>query len=321
MLETLKKNKFKVAVIILLIARKSYPALILAYIMLYGIGAHGLDILFGYSGQISMGHAGFFAIGAYTSAILSRTFGINPFLTMLAGCVMAVLIGFLIAIPATKLVKHFLSFLTIAFGQVIYLFVNSCIPLTGGAGGYTEVPKLSLFGFVFDNNTKYYALTLVLLIIVVILKKNLINSRMGMAFIAIRENVKAAEGMGINVRAYKAYAFAISACLMGLAGGLYAHLVGYISPETFNSTASVLFMTMILFGGIGTTMGPLVGSGLLMLIKEVFQFLQIYQVLIYGVFILIVLFFMPSGAVGLFNKVTKKIQKKFGKKEQEYADA
>ena len=214
-----------------------------------------------------------------------------------------------------------MSFLTIAFGQVIYLFVNSCQPLTGGAGGYSSIPKLSLFGFVLDTNAKYYAFTLVLLIIVIILKKNLINSRMGMAFIAIRENVKAAEGMGINVRAYKAYAFAISAFLMGLAGALYAHLVGYISPETFNATASTLFMTMILFGGIGTTMGPLVGSGILMLIKEVFQFLQIYQVLIYGVFILIVLFFMPSGAVGLFNKVVKKIQKKFGKKEQEYADA
>lgn len=293
----------------ILIAQETYPALILAYIMIYGIGTTGLDVLFGYSGQISMGHAGLFAVGSYTSALLTVRCGVTPVLGLLAGSVLATLAGLLIAIPASKLVKHFLSLMTIAFGQIIYMFVNACQPLTNGATGISGIPYISIFGFQLNTYYRCFFAYMILLILVLIVKDHIIRSRVGRALIAIRENTVAAEGIGINIRAYKAMAFGISAFMMGLAGGLYAHLVTYISPETYNSTQSTLFMTMVLFGGIGTTFGPVIGSAILMFVREVFQFLQIYQVLIYGVFILIVLFFFPNGMVGLYIDVKKRILK------------
>lgn len=293
----------------ILIAQETYPALILAYIMIYGIGTTGLDVLFGYSGQISMGHAGLFAVGSYTSALLTVRCGVTPVLGLLAGSVLATLAGLLIAIPASKLVKHFLSLMTIAFGQIIYMFVNACQPLTNGATGISGIPYISIFGFQLNTYYRCFFAYMILLILVLIVKDHIIRSRVGRALIAIRENTVAAEGIGINIRAYKAMAFGISAFMMGLAGGLYAHLVTYISPETYNSTQSTLFMTMVLFGGIGTTFGPVIGSAILMFVREVFQFLQIYQVLIYGVFILIVLFFFPNGMVGLYTDVKKRILK------------
>ena len=315
MVNYLKTHKWKIlagASVIgacILIAQETYPALILAYIMIYGIGTTGLDILFGYSGQISMGHAGLFAVGSYTSALLSVRCGVTPVLGILAGSVLATLTGLLIAVPASKLVKHFLSLMTIAFGQIVYMFVNACQPLTNGATGISSIPYISLFGFRLDTYYRCFFAYMILLILVLIAKARIIRSRVGRALIAIRENTVAAEGIGINIRAYKAMAFGISAFMMGLAGGLYAHMVTYISPETYNATQSTLFMTMVLFGGIGTTMGPVVGAAVLMFVKEVFQFLQIYQVLIYGVFILIVLFFFPNGMVGLYADMKKRILK------------
>ncbi len=320
MIESIKKNKWKVlaalavVAVCLFLGRETYPALILAYIVIYSIGTSGLDLLFGFSGQISMGHAAYFAIGAYTSAILATKCGVNPFFGIFAGSFLATLAGLLLAIPASKLVKHFLSLMTIAFGQIVYMFVNACAPLTGGSPGMREIPYISIFGYELNSYYKNFIFGLILLIVVLIVKNNIIRSRTGRAFIAIKENTAAAEGMGINVRFYKVMAFGISACLMGLAGGLYAHLVTYISPETFNNTQSVLFMTMVLFGGIQSLMGPIVGSAVLMLIKEVFQFLQIYQVLIYGVFIMIVLFFFPNGIVGLYNDAVRMIRRRREKK-------
>jgi len=285
------------------ISRDNYPGLILSYITIYSIATTGLDILFGYSGQISFGHAAFFAIGAYTTAILSTRLKVPPFLGILLGCAFAAGLGIVIAFPASKLVKHFLSLLTIAFGQMVYMFVNSTTALTGGAGGISGIPALCIFGIAIDNNSRFFLFSTGILALVLLLKKRMIASRTGRALIAIRENVHAAQGLGINVRNYKLLAFAVSAALAGLAGGLYAHLGRFISPETFNATQSTLFMTMLLFGGIATSAGPVVGTAILIIIKEVFQSLAQYQTLVYGIFILLVLFFLPNGMVGLFVKV------------------
>ncbi|MHB1314687.1 MAG: branched-chain amino acid ABC transporter permease [Christensenellales bacterium] len=308
-----KKHKISIIAIVLLltccflIAQRNYPALILALIAIYAIANTGLDILFGYSGQISFGHAGFFAFGSYTSAILAVKCGIDPILGILAGCIVSTCFGIVLAFPASKLVKHFLSLMTIAFGQMVYMFVNSTTELTGGAGGIKSIPPITIFGWVLDTNIENLAFGIIVLGIVLLVKRNIIHSRTGRAFIAIRENVHAAQGLGIHVRNYKIMAFAISAFIAGLAGGLYAHLVGFISPETYNATQSTLFMTMILFGGISTMTGPLVGAAILLVAKEILQSFSTFQILVYGVFILIVLFFFPSGVVGVFSNARKKI--------------
>lgn len=296
-----------VAAICGVVAQDTYGALILALIALYSVAISGLDILFGYSGQISFGHAGFFALGAYTSAILSTTCGLSPLLGIVTGSLMATLFGIIVAFPASKLVKHFLSLMTIAFGQMVFMFVNSTTWLTGGAGGIKNIPPVSIFGYELNTNAKCLAAELVVLVLILVAKHHIIQSRVGRALIAIKENAHAAQGLGINVRDYKILAFAVSAFMTGLAGGMYTHLVGFISPETFNSAQSTLFMTMLLFGGVSTLMGPVVGSAVLLVIKEVFQSLASYQVLVYGIFILIVLFFFPNGIVGIYGTVRNRM--------------
>ena len=300
-------------VIALLLSQKTYYALIIALFGVYAIVAISLDVLFGYTGQISLGHAGLFAIGAYVATLLTVNAGVPTLLSLLAGAVATMLVGFIVAIPASKLVKHFLSLLMIAFGQMIYLIVNTWIPVTGGSLGIGHIPYLSLFGYVLNSNLKNSVFIWVLVVLCIIAKKRIIDSRVGRAFIAIRENPVAARGLGINVRLYKIMAFGISAFMTGLAGGLYAFLRGFISPETFNGTQSTLFMTMLLFGGICSTVGPVIGAAVLMLVKELFQSLALYQGLIYALFILIVLFFLPNGVVGVYYNIQNAIRKKKGK--------
>ena len=167
-----------------------------------------------------------------------------------------------------------------------------------------------IFGIELGNYQKYFWLVVVLMIIMLIIKKNIIDSRIGRAFIAIRENPHAAAGMGINVAKYKIMAFAISAFMAGLAGALYAHMVRFISPDTFTSAQSNMFMTMLLFGGSGTLWGPVLGVMAVQLINEGLRDFAQYQTLFYGVAILVVVLFMPSGLVNLKLKKKKTEEKK-----------
>jgi len=196
------------------------------------------------------------------------------------------------------------------------MFVNSAKEITGGSAGIKQIPEFRLFGVEFDTNQKMFGLILVILLIALFVKHSIIHSRTGRAFIAIRENTHAANGIGINPVKYKVMAFAISSFFTGIAGGLYAFLINYISPDTFQSTQSVIFMTILLFGGIGSFLGPLLGSVIVVLIKELFQVFSQYQQMMYAVFILLVLFCLPTGLVGLLDIVKakiKKVQKKRGK--------
>jgi len=305
-----------VAIAMAIFGQKTYYSLIIALFGIYSIVATGLDVLFGYTGQISLGHAGLFAIGAYSTSLLTMKAGLPTLLALLLGTIITTVVGILIAIPASKLVKHFLSLLMIAFGQIVYLIINSWMDFTGGSLGIMYIPNLDLFGFIIDTNLKNAIVIWVLLCIVIIIKHRIVNSRVGNAFIAIRENPIAARGLGIDVRKYKVMAFAISAAMTGFAGGLYAFLRGFISPETFNGTQSTLFMTMLLFGGITTTAGPIIGASVLLLVKEVFQSFSNWQGLIYAIFMLIVLFFFPRGVVGLFDDIKAFILKHKNTKEE-----
>lgn len=313
-LKNLKKGHLIVFFAIILFCafmlQGSYTSLLLCQIGIYGIAVTGLDILYGYSGQISFGHAGFYAIGAYATAILSTRHGVPPLLGIPAGAIMAMLIGMIIAIPASKLVKHFLSLLTIAFGNIVFTFVGVTQWLTGGYIGISNIPDVSIFGITLSTRQQYFVLVAIFLIIVLIFKHNLINSRIGRALIAVKEDSHAANGMGINVRSYKVMAFAISAFLTGLAGGMYSHLVNYISPDTFTSTQSILFMTMLLFGGIATYAGPLIGSLVLIFIQIALQAFSEWQSLVYAIFIIATLFFMPNGVCGIIDILKETIKKK-----------
>ena len=207
----------------------NFAMLFVGLVIIYAMATSGLDILFGYCGQISLGHAAFFAIGAYGSAIICDKTNIHPLITAIAAAIIAAVVGSLVAFCVAKLRFHFLSLATIAFGNIVYQLCNvSPGGITQDARGFFPM-KFEFFGHVLTNSEFYY-IAIGVLVILLIAKYNLINSRVGRAFMSIRDNVTAANGMGINIVKYKVIAFAVSAFFTGIAGALYAHFFGYIFP-------------------------------------------------------------------------------------------
>jgi branched-chain amino acid transport system permease protein len=300
-----------IAVTVTVMLRERYLALILCNICIYAIAVSGLDILFGYTGQVSFGHAGYYAIGSYCSTLLAMKLGIPVIIAMVIASFVAMLFGVIMAFPASRLVKHFLSLLSIAFGNMIFMLISATAWLTNGFSGIMNIPPVNLFGYTITTNQGYFFFCFVISIFMLVCKNRIVESRTGRAFIAIRENVHAANGMGINVRYYKVLAFAISAFYTGLAGALYAHLVRFISPDTYTNITSNLFMTMLLFGGIASLFGPLVGSAILVVSTELMQGLIRYQMLIYAIFMLVVLFLLPNGVIGTLDTIRDMIKKRF----------
>lgn len=292
----------------------TYGITISCFIAIYIVAVSGLDIVFGYCGQISMGHAAFFAIGAYGSVILTSHLKIPAIVSMVLAPILAASIGALLAYPASKLVFHFLSLATIAFGEIVYqLVLQSPGGITGNAVGL-PVKSVTILGFKFGSSFRFYYLALVCVVLFMIAKTNIVQSRVGRAFLAIRENPHAAEGMGIDVRKYKVMAFAISAFYTAFAGGMYAHSVGYISPDTFTNKQSVMFITMLLFGGTASKAGPIIGAIAVLLLNEVLRSFENLQMLIYGILLLVVILLLPGGIFGMLKDVFYKTVKRGGLK-------
>jgi branched-chain amino acid transport system permease protein len=285
---------------------------------IYVIAISGLDVLFGYSGQISLGHAAFYAAGAYTSSLLAVRFGCPVVLGILAGCLVSIVLSIVVAIPASNLVHQFLALLTIAAGQMTHVFLSKAKGITGAMAGIRKIPVFSFFGYEFSSNISYAVLILLLCFLFLFIKNRIIESSTGRAFQAIRENVVAANGMGINVRKYKVMAFMISSVYMAIAGSMYAHYVKYISPESFTITLSTLFITMLLFGGMGNMIGPIIGAVIITILNEALQGFSNYRTLIYGIVILVAVLFMPKGLYGLSNDTLDKIKRMVVKKNAAY---
>ena len=286
--------------ILQLIAGNDYSVMICCIILVYVIAVSGLDILFGYSGQISLGHAAFFVIGAYTSGLLNNYFNTPLWLTIPAGALLATGIGALLAWPASKLKFHFLSLATVAFGEIVYYFLYVSPKIGDASIGFTnDYMGINVINIPFlDNYTKWYFFLLFFTVIALVLKQSLVHSRTGRAFMAIRENTHAANGMGVNVRKNKIIAFAVSAFYTGFAGAVYVHLIRYIAPATAQQKQSVLFLTMLLFGGTGSLVGPIIGVIFIELLLELIRPLQEYQMLLYGCLLLIVIVALPGGLYG-----------------------
>jgi branched-chain amino acid transport system permease protein len=281
---------------------QTYMHLIICTLGIYIIVNTGFDVLFGYSGQISLGQAGFYAIGAYFSAIFSKA-GIPVLASMLLAASIAALVGFFLAIPCSKLVHHFLSIVTIGFGEIVRLLaLNGPAKLTGGANGIGGIPAVSLFGFQLTSKAAYLYFVVALVLLALFVKRRIVDSRVGRAMIAIKCNPDASEAFGMKLSKYKSMAFTTAAFYAGIGGALYAHLVRFISPESFSADQSSMFLVMILVGGMGTFCGPIIGSVIIIFVTEVLQQFGQYQMLIYGALIIFVLFFMPTGIAGTIRK-------------------
>ena len=292
----------------------------LCTICIYVIAVSGLDLLFGYSGQISLGHAAFYVMGAYCSGLLTEYFNIPLIITIPVGAILACVIGAALAYPASRLKFHFLSLATVAFGEVVYNFIYK------SPGGFTHdflgihgtgIGFLDPGAGADSNYTKWYYFLLFWAVLFVIIKILIVNSRTGRAFIAIRENTHAADGMGVNVQKYKIMAFAISAFFTGFAGALYLQLSKYVSPEMSMQKQSVLFLTMMLFGGSGSIIGSIIGVTLVEILLEAIRSLAEYQMLLYGVLLLIVILALPGGIVGGVRDLKVSMEKRKLQKAEE----
>jgi branched-chain amino acid transport system permease protein len=276
-----------------------------------------LFLLSGLSGQISLGHAGFYAIGAYTSAILCTRLGISPWITIFIGAIAAGIVGLIIGYPSLRLRGPYFIISTVGFCEIVYLTVLNWTDLTRGPMGITGIPPLTsikLGGLVIDFSQKitFYYLLIVVIAIASFLVYNLVNSRTGNALKAIRDDDIAASCMGINLAYYKVLAFVISAMLAGLAGGLYAHFMRFVSPETFTLGESINYLVLLLVGGSASLLSAFLGGIGMSTLLESMRFLSGYRLIVYGVILVLVILFMPSGLAGLIHKAAAAIKKKAG---------
>jgi len=266
----------------------------------YSVACIGLNIVLGYAGQLSLAQAGFWGLGAYTSAILTTQFGVPVWIGLIASFIVAGLFGILLGIPTLKLTGHYLAMATIGFGIILQLILINTIWLTKGSDGIPNIPSPSFFSFELKHPNTFFYVAIFILILLTLIAIRIKNSRIGRSFMAIRENEMAAETMGVDSTYYKIMAFALSAGYAGIGGWMFAHSCShYISPDTFSFGQSVLLLSMAVVGGIGSAIGAIIGATLLTLVPEFFRFLKDYYLMFYAACIVLIMIFMPGGITDL----------------------
>lgn len=282
-----------------------YVHSVLSKVCIYVILVAGLDLVVGYTGDVSVGHAGLFAVGAYTAAILVSRFELAFPLAALAGIAMGGVFGLLLGVPALRLTGPYLAVTTIAFGLIVQTFVNEATWLTQGSQGIRNIPRLQYGAINFEGNNFYY-LVYPLMLLALLGVHRLVKSYWGRAFEALRENSLAAECSGISRYRYKLSAFVLSAALAGLAGALFIHIDKYIGPTTFSLQLSILFLIALIFGGTRSILGNIIGVFLVVTLPDVFNRFADYQLMVFGGLLLFTLYFLPGGIAGLLRSITAR---------------
>jgi branched-chain amino acid transport system permease protein len=312
--------KYAVFAIFILLAPLAFSGNYLMNVLVF-VGIHtmlavALNLLLGYAGQISLGHAAFFGLGAYGSGILSTTYDWNPWLAMLVVALVVGGLAFAIGFPILKLKGHYLAMATLGMGIIVYIVFNEWVDITGGPSGFSGIPNLELGPVVFDSDLKNYYLVWTFVLGCVLLSVNLANSRIGRAFRAIHDAEVAARVMGVNARLLKVQVFALSAMICAIAGSLYAHVMTFIAPPSFGFNISVELLTMVVIGGLGSIYGSFLGALLLTMLPEFLRFMHDYDIVFYGGLLMVMTIFMPGGLVrgipDLFRKITGLKNKKGG---------
>lgn len=286
----------------------SYIMQLVLNIMIYVVLAMGLNLLTGFTGILSLGHAAFFGVGAYVSGILNTRLGWPFWATLIASVVLTALISLLLAFPALRVKGTYLVLMTIGFGEVVRLLLVNWISLTNGPNGIVGISYPDFGFFKLTNMTQCYYLALIFVVLLMIYLKVLMKSRVGRCLLAIRDDDKAAELVGIDVSQYKLKAFMISAAYCAIAGTLYAHVIRYISPDSFRADESQLILCCVIIGGIGTFKGPVIGAILLTVLPELFRSLQDFRMVLYGIILMIVIIFFPGGVAKYWDLLISKIK-------------
>lgn len=279
-----------------------YPIYVASLVGIYALVAIGLNILVGYSGQISLGHAGFFALGAYGSALLSTRLGLPFWLAIPLAAAVTALVGAAIAIPALRLKNLYLAIATLGFGVVVQKLIFEWRGLTGGGAGLQVAPA-QLAGLSLAVEGRMYYVILLALALALWTSMHMLRSRTGRALVILRNSEIAASALGISVARHKVIAFAFSAFYTAVAGGLLANTVRYLNPESFNVNLSIMFLAMVVIGGLGSIPGSLLGALFYVMVPELFRDLKDAPGLVFGLSLMLTMVLLPRGLAGLARRL------------------
>jgi len=263
-----------VAALFPFVVTSSYIMNIVIMGLIFSVLSISLNLITGYLGQVTLGHAAFYGIGAYTAAILATKFNWSFLATFLCAAVLSALCGILLGLPTLRLSGNYLAIVTMAFGEITRLIELNWMDLTRGPMGIPAIPAPSILGFNFRSTRSKYYLILVVLILAVIVVHNIVNSRTGRTFLAIKGDSIAAEAMGINLFRYKLLCFSISALIAGVAGAFYAHYMSFIDPTSFAGAVSTRILSMTILGGLGSIPGSIFGAITLTAVPELLRSLS-----------------------------------------------
>jgi len=292
----------------ILLLRESYYVDTVATVGIFFIILMGLDLFIGYTGQLSIGHNGFFALGAYASAILTTKVGASPWLAMPVGMAGSLVVGLVIAAPFIRLRGFYLALVTIAFGLIIHGMTLALPDVTSGAAGIGGIPKLSLGAIPLNTDFRYALFVWALAIPIFWLCSNIMSSRVGRVFRAIRDDELPGQTLGIDTTQYKTLVFLLSAVLAALSGSLYTHFHGSLTPDAVSIFVMFELILMLFIGGKETIWGGLLGVVLIKALPEVFVELKEYKTLAYGVVFLLVIVFMEGGIAGFLIQMGRKLE-------------
>lgn len=281
-----------------------YHLLVMANI--YILLAVSLNLLLGYTGLFSLGHAAFYGIGAYASALLSTKLGVPFALAVPVSGIITAAFGVAVGFPALRLQGIFLAIGTLGFNEIVRLVIINTDAI-GGSSGIAGIPKPSMFGYDLAGSQTYFFFSGLFVALVLIVLRRLLNGRPGRALIAIRDNEMAAKAMGIDVVRYKITVFGLSAFIAGIAGSLFAHYITYISPDNFTLGESFAIVAMVALGGMGNLFGSAVGALVLSVIPELFRSLEEFRSTIYGLTIILIMYLLPKGILAWWPAAINKL--------------
>jgi len=286
-------------------ALKNYGTYLLTLWCVYVMAAMGLNLTVGYAGLISLGHAAFLGIGAYTAAILMKA-GVAFGFVLPAAALLCFAVGLALGFPALRVRHHYLAFATLGFNVLVYLVLRNEEWLTGGTFGISGIRRPTLFGLSLDGSAPFFYFTYAATIALALLFALLIRSPWGRAFAALRDNPIRAESLGVNITAYTLLAFAIGAACAGVAGVFFAALVQFVEPAPFHVATSLMMLLAVIVGGSGRFFGPVLGTVIIVLLPEWLRFMQNWYLAVFGFAVVALMIWLPGGLLSLPDRFARK---------------
>jgi len=283
-------------------AKSRYQVHIVNNIGIWLLLALGLNIAMGYGGQFNLALGALWGVGAYTAALLQTRLGVPFWINLPLGIIAGALVAAFVGLPSFKVRSHYLALVTIALGEAINLFLVNQDELTGGALGINRIAPPVLFGYPLNTDERIYYLILIIVVLGYLIGRQIVGHRIGRAFRAIRDDFQAARAMGVNTGYYQILAFAISGAYAGAAGVLFAHWNSYISPDIFEFKSALIVLTMLMIGGMGSLPGSVVGTVLLLVLNEYLRVFERWQLVGYGLAIILIVLFLPGGTIELVRR-------------------